>query len=156
MPIGKASRVDVPTLTGSAGALAPADYAIACRLPEADSPGHDAEWWARATFAAIPAVLRPLIRIGWSLGLRLRLAAAGSPDHVLGWVIVDDEPATLTMSAPSPLIEATNTFLVDGTGVTWVTLVRYRTRLGRVLWSTAAPLHQLTMPLLLRRAANAA
>jgi hypothetical protein len=139
---------------GSAAELGSADYSSAFSRPVADTSGRDAEWWARATFGSAPTVFRWMLLVGWRLVLRLRLGSARSPDHVLGWDAVARDPAAFTMSASSPLIEARNVVLADAETVTWVTTVRYRRPLGRLLWSVSAPIHHRTIPRLLDRAAR--
>jgi hypothetical protein len=159
MPRTKARRVPVPALTGTStgtgAAVERADYEVAITLPTPGADAHQAEAWARAAFGAVPAVARLVLLVGWRYVLWLRLGPTRSADHVLGWTIAERRPDRFAMSAPSPLIAAMNVILVDAAGVTWVTAVRYRRLLGRLLWRAAAPLHQLTIPYLLRRAAKA-
>jgi hypothetical protein len=153
MPTGKARRVAAPALSGVATEFGPADYSVAFTVPAAGS--HDAESWARTTFGSAPAALRPVLLFGWRFILRLQLGASRSPDHVLGWSVAENRPDTFAMTAPSPLLTAMNVVLVDTGSVTWVTLVRHRRPVGRLLWSAAALVHQWTIPYLLDRASKA-
>src|SRR4051794_25547248 len=100
MPIGQARRVAVPTLTGAAAEFGPADYSVAYRRPAAHT--HDAERWARAAFGSVPALLRPVLLVGWRFVLRLRLGPTRATDHVLGWSVAVNQPGTFAIRAPSP------------------------------------------------------
>ena len=61
----------------------------------------------------------------------------------------------LLPAAGSPLLKAQNIVAVGDDVVVWVTEVRFESPLGRVLWGLAAPVHHLTIPFLLTRAASA-
>jgi hypothetical protein len=120
----------------------------------APAPPASAEDWARGALEGAPAAYRLVLQLGWRFGLVLHLARSGTPGQIAGWTTSDVGPDTVTLSASSPLVEAAHevTF-VDGI-VRWTTVLRYRNRLGRLLWKAAAPVHELTMPWLLRRAAR--
>jgi hypothetical protein len=146
--VGRASRAPVPALPGLA------DYSVAFTLPVQGADAHDARTWARAVFAGAPAPLRPVLILGWRVGLGLRLGPARSAEHVLGWRVVENRPELVVLTAASPLVEATNIALVDRSGLTWTTAVRYRRAAGRFVWGAAAPVHEQTLPHLLTRAAR--
>ncbi|SNQ51925.1 conserved hypothetical protein [Frankia canadensis] len=153
MTIDRARRSAVPPTDG--GGSGGDDYSVAFTLAYPDANAHSARDWARAVFEGSPAALRPVLIVGWRLGLRLRLGPLRSPTHVLGWQVTEDEPGRIVLTAPSPLVEASNAALVEASAVTWVTRVRYRRAAGRLLWKAAAPVHERTLPLLLTRAGRA-
>lgn len=145
-------RVDVPDRVRDTSDFRKADYSTVSRLD--GGPAASPQQWGRGCLEGAPGWLRVLLVFGWRHVLRLRLGPPATSGTVLGWFVVADEPDFVTISAGSPLLEAQHHFLRDDTGVTWVTVVRTHTRLGRILWRCIAPGHELTMPLLLRRAAR--
>jgi hypothetical protein len=130
------------------------DYASAFRVEPSHGNLGTAEEWARGVFEGPPLPVRLVIRLGWVLLLRLGLAPATSNDHVAGWTIATDTPRTFRMTARSPLLSASNRVEVEDSGVLWLTEVDFATRLGRLLWTVAAPIHHATIPLFLRHAAR--
>lgn len=119
---------------------------------DATTSAGDAEAWAREVFEGPPLLVRLFLAVGWRWVLRLRLAARHAPESIAGWPIAERTPGSITMRADSPLIAADNRAEMTATGVRWVTIVDYHSRLGRLLWAVAAPIHQATIPLFLRRA----
>lgn len=130
------------------------DYAVAFRLEAPAGRTAPAEQWARGVFQDPPAFVRLGLQFGWRVPLRLRLGSSKSPDTVAGWPITESTPVKCLMRADSPLMVASNSAEVDDVGVLWITVVNYRSRLGRILWSLAAPIHQWTLPIFLRIAAR--
>jgi hypothetical protein len=133
---------------------ADSDFAVGFRLDTDAATDATPEQWARGVFEDPPAFVRTCLGAGWRYALRLKLAAPGTPDHIAGWAISDKSATSCSLHAESPLLAATNRADVDDSGVTWVTTVDYKRLLGRLLWSLAAPLHVLTLPIFLRRAAR--
>jgi hypothetical protein len=148
-------RVDLPAAIASDKSVAASYYTSAFRAVGQGSPPRTAEEWARSIFEAAPAVVRRVVSVGWRRILWLRLGPASSPVHVLGWPIVASSDSSLTLEAKSPVLTAQNILLVNGSELTWVTVVDSDCRLGRWLWTMAAPIHHLTIRLLLDRAAAA-
>lgn len=130
------------------------DYAVAFRLDALPGSLASAEQWARAVFEDPPGVVRLGLQFGWRVPLQLRLGSSKSPDTVAGWPIAESAPTRCLLRADSPLISASNSATVDDAGVLWITEVNYRSRLGRILWSLAAPAHQITLPIFMRMAAR--
>jgi hypothetical protein len=139
-------------------------YTAAFALPLApDAPPRAAEDWARAVFEDAPDWLRPFVVLGWRFVLGLRLRPLDGSDQVLGWDLERADagadaapgPDTVLLAATSPLLRAQNIVAVGDDVVVWVTVVRFDSPLGRVLWGLAAPVHHLTIPFLLTRAASA-
>jgi hypothetical protein len=92
---------------------------------------------------------------GWRLVLGLRLGPRQSPDHILGWKIIDRRPDETVCQLPSRFLDAYNTSVkVDGTFV-WSTFVGYTRPFAKVIWPPVALLHRPLVRMALRRAANA-
>ena len=145
-------RVAVPDRVRDTSEFRKADWSSAARLD--GGPTATPQQWARGCLEGAPGWLRVLLVFGWRHVLRLRLGPLATPGTVLGWHVVDDSPDAVTISAGSPLLEAQHHFVRDGDAITWITVVRTHTRAGRILWRCIAPGHELSMPLLLRRAAR--
>ncbi|AKZ56896.1 hypothetical protein SAM23877_3851 [Streptomyces ambofaciens ATCC 23877] len=129
-----------------------AHRASAFALPTAGLPRLTPEEWVRASYEDVPAPLRELIRAGWAGVLGLRLGPRHSARHVAGWRTVESGPARLAVEARAPSLTVRNVVTADGARLVWATYVRYERRAGRALWSLAAPVHHLALPLLLGRA----
>ena len=154
--VARPRRVDVPEAIRSREDLAGSDYASAFALAvRADSPAPTPEQWARAAFEGAPAPLLRLLPLAWRLGLGLRLGPRPSPGHVLGWSLTGSDTRTATLTARSGLLTAHNVVALRDNEVVRVTLVRFERRAARPLWAVAAPIHHLTVPYLLARAARA-
>ena len=153
--VARTRRIDVPEAIRSREDLTGSDYASAFALAvPADSRVLTPEQWARATFEGAPAPLLRLLPAAWGLGPGLRLGPRPSPGHVLGWSPADSDAHTATITARSGLITAHNGVAVRDDEVVRVTLVRFERRVARPLWAAAAPIHHLTVPYLLARAAR--
>ncbi|MCA6091232.1 DUF2867 domain-containing protein [Streptomyces sp. SCA3-4] len=145
-------RVEVPgALHGSKGCDR-WDYASAFALSTSSARTLTARQWAGAVFERAPTPLRQVLVAAWVLVLGLRLGPRPSPGHVLGWRVAVDGSGSVVLEAPSRLITARNVVVVEDAQVVWVTLVRYRGRVGRAVWAAATPVHHLVVPFLLRRA----
>ncbi|MFJ8189933.1 DUF2867 domain-containing protein [Streptomyces sp. NPDC096094] len=131
-------------------------FASAFELPTAGLPRLTPEQWARASFEDVPAVLRELFRTGWAGVLGLRLGPRSSARHVVGWRMLESGPDRLALEARAPSLIVRNVLTLDGSRLLWATYVRYERPAGRALWSLAAPVHHLAVPLLLGRAVRRA
>lgn len=131
-----------------------AQYSLAFVLSDPAARREAPEGWARAVFEGGPPLWRRLLTLGWRFGLGLRLGPIPSRGHVQGWPIVSSDAESITLAAQSRWLSARAVFVVGDESVIWVTLVRYDRPLGRSLWGAAAPIHQLTVPALLARAAR--
>ncbi|WP_405783438.1 DUF2867 domain-containing protein [Streptomyces sp. NBC_00859] len=154
MTTPRVRRVDVPEAARTSGDFAAADYASAFGLPMPRAGSRTPEQWARATFEDAPAAVRWFLLRGWTLVLGLRMGPRPSPGHVLGWLVSQSGPGSVTLEARSSLVVTRNIVVVDGSGVVWITFVRYNRRLSRLVWAVAAPVHHLAVPRLLGRAAR--
>jgi hypothetical protein len=149
-------RVEVPPQVDASFARSTANYATAFVLTTEAAGTRTPVQWARAVFEGAPAALRWCMVFGWTRVLGLRLARSPSDDHVLGWAIADRYvvPGSTALIGESRFLRASNTVTVEGSTVTWVTLVHYSSAAARPLWALARPIHHLTIPYLLGRAAR--
>ncbi|UNO38606.1 DUF2867 domain-containing protein [Streptomyces sp. MST-110588] len=149
-------RVEVPRALRAREDLAGYHYASAFASPVPDGRPLTPEQWARVTFETAPLPMRWCLMLGWTGVLGLRLGPKSSPRHVLGWRVTRPGPGSVTLEAPSRLVDAHNVVLVEDAQILWATTVRFKGRAGRVAWGVAAPVHHLMVPLLLRRALRSA
>ncbi|NUP49922.1 MAG: DUF2867 domain-containing protein [Catenulispora sp.] len=153
-------RVPVPKSLLDGEEFAGSHYSWACELSAPDAKSKTAEQWGRAVFEGAPAPVRGFVVLGWTQVLRLRLGPRPSGEHILGWRISGPAPGfgkegeSLLLESRSGLITAYNVAVVNETGVLWATAVRFNNPVGRLFWRLAQPIHQLTIPRLLRRAAR--
>jgi hypothetical protein len=149
-------RVAVPQQIAASFARSTADYAAAFAVTTEAASARTTVQWARAVFEAAPAPLRWFMVFGWTRILGLRLGPRPSDDHVLGWAIADSDvvPGSTALIATSRFMRACNTVTIEGSTVTWVTLVHYSNAAARPLWALARPIHHLTIRFLLGRAAR--
>jgi hypothetical protein len=129
-----------------------AHFATAFELPTAGLPRLAPEEWVRASYEDVPVILRELIRAGWAGWLGLRLGPRTSRRHVVGWRVLETGPGRVALEARAPSLTVRNVVTVDEARLLWATYAVYERRTGRVLWSLAAPVHHLAVPLLLGRA----
>jgi hypothetical protein len=150
-------RVEVPAQIAATFARSTANYAVAFALTEPGVESRTPLQWARAVFEDAPAALRWFVVFGWRHVLGLRLGPRPSDGHVLGWAISGGDlvEGSVALTAQSPFLRASNIVAVEETTVTWVTLVHYSGAAARPLWAIARPIHRLTIPYRLGRAADA-
>jgi len=129
------------------------DYASAFGV-SAVACERSAELLARAMFEDAPRLLRWPVLLGWRTVLQLRLGPLGSRDHVLGWRIVHNEHGRLDLEVGSPFLHARKVVLVTSASAVVATIVNYRTRYARPIWSAVSVVHHRTEPMLLTRAAR--
>jgi hypothetical protein len=150
-----AGRVYVTSpATGYAGTPPEHDFACAYRVVIAPGDNRSPEQWARAVWEEAPAPLRWFMLAGWRLVLGLRLGPRHSPDHVLGWRIVDRGPDETVCQLRSGFLNAHNMFRKAGGTLVWSTFVTYERPIARVIWPPASLLHRLLVRIALRRAAR--
>jgi hypothetical protein len=148
-------RVAVPRQIAASFARSTANYAAAFSVTTEAMCARTPLQWARAVFEDAPAALRWCMVFGWTRVLGLRLGPRPSSDHVLGWAIAEGGvPGSTALIAQSRFLRASNTVTVEGSTVTWVTLVHYSSAAARPLWAMVRPIHHLTIRFLLARAAR--
>lgn len=135
------------------GALPQSGYAVAFELSHPATDTRSPEQWARAVWEQAPPPARRFLLVGWRIGLGLRLGPLDTPAHVLGWVLTSTTGRAVVLDARSRLMTARNVVELRGTRVRWITFVRFDRRPAGTLWLLAAPVHQVMITYLLRRAA---
>ena len=107
-------------------------------------PGDErsSEEWARQLWEGAPAPLRWLMTTGWRRVLRLELDSESSPDHVLGWPIIERGSDNTVCGSRSSFLTAFNTFARQDAQMVWSTYVFYDRPIARLLWPMAALLHR--------------
>lgn len=135
------------------GAAVP-DYADSFEIRLERPDAHTAEQWVRAALEQAQPPVRQLIELVHRRALRFRLGPTTSPDHVLGWRIVDSGPDLVRLEAAGPLgsgvIVARRSTPYSAVATTFVFFDR---PIARHLWLVIGPLHRRIAPYLLRRAA---
>ncbi len=150
----RARQVAVPVEVEAFDTLADPDYAYACEMAHLPADTRSAEQWARSVFEDAPAVVRWLLRVGWVVGLGLRLGPSNSDSHVFGWKILSVSPEVVVLGIDSYLLSAHLVVRVEESRALHITFVRYEHRVTRVVWAVAKPIHQLVIPWLMRHAAG--
>lgn len=85
--------------------------------------------------------------------LRFRLGPRSSPDHVLGWTVVADEPDMIELEAESTLLRAVVVMRrVEATWTFTTQLFYARRAQAPALWTVVGPLHRRIAPYLLKGA----
>ncbi len=158
MKPGRVRRVAVPQQMAASFARSTASYAAAFAVTTEAPSARTPMQWANAVFEGAPSALRWCMVFGWTRVLGLRLGPRPSDFHVLGWAIADGAvlPGSTALIAQSRFLRASNIVTVEGSTVTWVTLVHYSSAAARPLWAIARPIHHVTIRFLLTRAARTA
>lgn len=152
----RARRADVPERTRQSAVAGPVDTACAFEIARPVTDRFTAEQWARSVFEGAPTSVRAFLVFGWRTVLGLPSRPRTGADRVLGWHIRSCQPDLVVLEQRSRLIDALNVVQVDDTQVYWTTTVKYQSPLARTVWSMVLPVHIITVPRLLARAARRA
>src|SRR5947209_5034805 len=111
-------------------------FDFACAYQAAVPPGdtRSSEQWARAAWEGAPAPLRWFMMAGWRFVLGFRLGPRPSPDHILGWRIVERRPEETDCQLESWFLSARNTFRLTQDSLVWSTFVSYKRPIARLIW----------------------
>ncbi|WP_460854506.1 DUF2867 domain-containing protein [Nocardiopsis coralliicola] len=115
------------------------------------TPGNAREWAADMFETAIDRTSRTLI---FETLLRMRIAPDGTSGTVAGWDVASETDTHLLMAAAGPLVECRLLVRRGPDRVHLMTAMRYRRRLGRLVWTALAPRHRGLAPWLVRQAAS--
>jgi len=74
------------------------DYDDCFAAPREATDGRTPEQLARAVFENAPRPVRWLLVGGFRYGLGLKFGPLRSPEHVLGWAIIDRSPDSVTIA----------------------------------------------------------
>ena len=131
------------------------DYADAfeVRLSEPYEP--EPEQFVRTAIEKTSAPIRWGMQFAWRVLLGLRMGPRSSPDHILGWPIVQADAELVHLRASSWLIQGSVVGRkVEPTRAVVTTYVTYeRPRASRAVWAVVAPLHRRAAGYLMARAA---
>jgi hypothetical protein len=136
---------------------APSDhyhYTDSFEAEDATGASRSPEQWARAVFEGAPRPVRWFLVAGFRFGLGLRFGPQGSPEHVLGWAIVERGSDSVTLQAQSWLLTSRLVFQTDGSRVKQSTHVRYDRPITAVIWPPVSIIHRQIVPRLLQHAAT--
>jgi hypothetical protein len=127
------------------------DYADAFSIVREPGDSRTPETVARDVLDRSPWAFRTFVPILWRLVVGFRLGPRPSPDHVLGWKIIETTPEITELRTHS--WQATGGVIVrlQEKRVLFTTFMRYENRLtSRAMWSVLAPVHRFFVPYLLR------
>jgi deazaflavin-dependent oxidoreductase (nitroreductase family) len=140
--MGIVERRSVPGAVRAIDSLADPDYTDAFEADTSGAKPRSPEQWARATFEDAPAAMRWFLRISWRAGLGLRLGPRRSPDHVLGWHILDRAANSVTLELRSWFLYCHLVFWLEDTKLVFSTSIRYERKIGAVIWPPVSILHR--------------
>ena len=127
------------------------DYADAFTIITEPGDSRTAEQWARAALDRSPVGVRSLIPFVWRRVVGFRLGPRPSPDHVLGWRIVESTPEAIELRVESWQISGAIVVRVRENAVLFTTFLRYERRVpARALFVVLGPIHRFFVPRLLR------
>jgi hypothetical protein len=123
------------------------DYSDRFEAPRSNDDTRPAVEWFQAAFEGAPFITRSVLLTGWRIVLLMRLAPRDSPGHVLGWLIVADEPALAKLHAESPLMRATlSVSTATNSSAVWTTEVWYKRTIARPIWLVVGLVHRRIVP----------
>lgn len=132
------------------------DYDDFFAAPRAAADKRTPEQLARAVFEQAPRPVRWFLVSGFRYGLGLKFGPRPSPEHVLGWAIIDRSPESVTIESRSWFLTSRLVFQTETTRVTQSTYVRYDRRIAAIIWPPVSILHRQIVPRILRHAAGRA
>lgn len=144
-----ARQVPVPAHIAALKLLDRVDYAdsFAVRTPVS----HTAEHWARLGLEGAPRALRAGVVCAHQ-ALGLRLARRGSPDHVLGWEIRENDPEQLVLGVEGRILTPRIVVATPPGRAVIATLIRFDRVGARAAWALVAPVHRAVARYLLDHA----
>jgi hypothetical protein len=147
-------RLDTQHYSTIESTLTKIDWIEGFGVSLAELDARSSEHAARAMFEAAPTPVRWLLLLGWRRVLGLRLDPGASTGHVLGWPISSANPGEVVLVARSRLLTAVKTVRTAEWQLIVTTAVQYESNWGRIIWRMVLPVHYLTEPYLLARAAR--
>jgi hypothetical protein len=147
-------RRSVPEVVRGIDPLTDPDYIDAFETDASDAKRRSPEQWARATFEDAPAAMRWFLLASWRVGLGLRLGPRHSPDHVLGWYILDRATNSVTLELHSWFLNCRLVFWLDKTKLVFSSSIRYERKIGAVIWPPVSIIHRRIVLYLLQHAVH--
>lgn len=150
--MGIVDRRSVPGIARAIDPLTDPDYTDAFEVDTSSAKPRSPEQWARATFEDAPVAMRWFLLLGWRAGLGLRLGPLHSPDHVLGWQILDRATNSVTLELHSWFLTCHLVFWLDNSKLVFSSSIRYERKIGAVIWPPVSIIHRRAVPYLLQQA----
>ncbi|HEV3322066.1 MAG TPA: DUF2867 domain-containing protein [Solirubrobacteraceae bacterium] len=132
------------------------DYDDSFTAPRAAADDRTPEQLARAVFEDAPRPVRWFLVSGFRYGLGLKFGPRPSPEHVLGWAIIDRSPDSVTIESRLWFLTSRLVFRTEPSRVMYSTYVRYDRRIAAIIWPPVSMLHRQIVPRMLRHAARRA
>lgn len=152
LAVGQARRVSLASASLPAQ-VKRADYLDAFEVTVAESDARIPEALARAALEQSGTLIREGIRFAHRAFLLFHLGPASSPDHILGWRIVDSTPDAVHLQADSPLMSGT--LILRRTNAATgqlITALHYkRPRAAAAVWRAIGPVHRRAAPYLMNK-----
>lgn len=136
--MARVHQVTVPARAREVAALDRVDYADCFVV--AVSEDRTPEEWLRMAADAMPTLFSAVRIAHRALGLRL--AAADTLQHVIGWDILRSEPDDAVLGNTGVLGRPRIVGLTQPGRVYLATLIEFNGAIGRLLWVAAAPVHR--------------
>lgn len=130
------------------------DYGDCFAAPRAAVDDRTPEQWARAVFEGAPRLVRWFLANGFRYGLGLRFGPRHSPEHILGWAIIDRSPDSVTVESRSWFLTSRLVFRTEAERLSQSTYVRYDRRIAAILWPPVSLLHRQIVPRIVHHAAK--
>lgn len=128
------------------------DYQDRSEVTVEGASARDAVGWARAMLEDAPARTRGKLDAGWRV-LQVRRGPLDSPDHILGWPVMEASGRRAVLGSTSRLgLDVRLVFEVEDDRIAMSTFMAFTSPLGRLVWAGVAPGHRRVVPALLRAA----
>ncbi len=145
-------QVASPPAARRLSTLSHIDYEDAFLVQTGRTLERTAEQWAHAILDDAPISTRTALLLGWS-SLGLRLSAAGSDRHVLGWRMLSSTPDLALLGAGSRVGLPAQLFVKrQGHTLLFCTFVQMQNEIARTMWSAVEPVHRRVVPHVLEQA----
>lgn len=135
------------------GALADADYADIVTVTVAQTPANP-DVLIDATLKALPRWLPVFVAFVQRAFLGLRLKLRPSPDHLLGWKIVERGERWVRIEADSWFLTGHVVMHAEDGLMSFASFIRYDRRLAAVVWPPVSLVHRQVALSLARTAAT--
>jgi len=149
-----ARRIPVSDNLRAIDSLDKPDYADSFVITSDATTGRSAEVWMRRVFEGAPPALRWCMLAGWRLALRFRPGPRRSPQHILGWKIVNSMSDVVILERCSALVTAHLLLQATEARLVWATFVRYNHRAARRVWTVVGLIHRRIVPYILTNAVS--
>jgi hypothetical protein len=134
----RAHRVAVPTRAIELAGLAQVNYADCFQVDTSEV--RTPEEWIRLAVGTLPALFS-VVRVAHRM-LGLHLAAADSPDHIIGWDIARSDDHEAVLHNAGRLGEARIIGITTPGQLQLATVLQLDGVTGSAMWTAAAPLHR--------------